>query len=47
MRAGADLFIVDVDNKRSVHPRFQRCESFELSVSIDPADVQSEFHVSS
>ena len=46
MRAGADLFIVDVDRYSSVHPRFKRCESFELSVQQDPKDPQSEFNVS-
>ena len=46
VRAGADLFIVDVDDYLSVRPRFKSCESFELSVQQVPNDPQSEFNVS-
>ena len=47
VRAAADLFIVDVTKPSSVRPRFQNCESFELTVKHDSKDPHATFEVSS
>ena len=47
VRAAADLFIVDVTKYLSVRPRFQNCESFELTVRHDSKDPHAAFEVSS